>query len=68
MDANNDGQISRDEYLRNQMQRAPVNPSVRDLQAGSLQRRFDGRFGAADTNRNGRIDPNEYMGASNPRF
>ena len=68
MDANNDGQISRDEYTRNQMQRAPTNPSVRDLQAGSLQRRFDGRFGAADANRNGRIDRNEYDAAPNPRF
>lgn len=68
MDANNDGQLSRDEYVRAQMQRAPTNPSVRDLQAGSLQRRFDSRFGAADTNRNGRVDPNEYGSAINPRF
>jgi hypothetical protein len=67
-DANNDGQISRDEYVRTQMQRAPANPSVGALGAGSLQRRFDSRFGAADTNRNGRIDPNEYGAASNPRF
>jgi hypothetical protein len=68
LDANNDGQISRDEYLTSRMQRAPVNPSVRDLQAGSLQRRFDSRFGAADANRNGRIDRNEYDAATNPRF
>jgi hypothetical protein len=67
-DANNDGQLSRDEYQRMQMLRAPSYPAYADTQRGSLQRRFDNRFGAADTNRNGRLDRQEYNGATNPRF
>jgi hypothetical protein len=68
LDANNDGQLGRDEYLRMQMQRAPAHPAYADTQRGSLQRRFENRFGAADTNRNGRIDRQEYDRARNPRF
>jgi hypothetical protein len=67
-DANNDGQLTRDEYSRMQMLRAPANPAYADTQRGSLQRRFDSRFGAADSNRNGRLDRNEYNSATNPRF
>lgn len=67
-DANNDGQLSRDEYLRSQMQRAPANPSVGDLRANSLRRRFDSRFAGADANRDGRVSRQEYDSVLNPRF
>jgi hypothetical protein len=67
-DANNDGQLSRDEYLRSNMQRAPVNPSVRDLGSDSLRRRFDSRFAGTDANRDGRVTRQEYDAARNPRF
>jgi hypothetical protein len=59
-DANNDGQLSREEYARMQNLRAPANPAYADTQRGSLQRRLNDRFGAADANRNGRIDRREY--------
>ena len=68
MDSNNDGQISHDEYLRSQMQRAPFNPAYNDLQGGSLQRRYDSRFRGADANRDGHITRDEYDSSLNPRF
>jgi hypothetical protein len=68
MDSNNDGRITREEYLRSQMQRTPVNPSYNDLEAGSLQRRYDSRFRGADANHDGRITRDEYDSSLNPRF
>jgi len=68
MDANNDGQISREEYLRSNMQRAPAVPTTGALQGSVLQRRFDSRFKGADVNHDGQISRDEYDSTLNPRF
>jgi len=68
LDLDNNGKITRDEYVNSQMMRAPGSGLAAQARRESLGRRFDSRFGGADRNHDGRITPDEYVGASNPRF
>jgi hypothetical protein len=67
-DLDRNGAITRDEFVNSQMMRAPGTGLAVQARRESLQRRFDSRFGGADRNHDGRITPDEYLGATNPRF
>ena len=67
LDSNRDGYVSRSEYFSSR-QRAPIVGNQGTQRSLQRRERVDSRFRAADTNRDGRLSPEEIDGMEGRRF